>query len=65
MTYLKTLKEKKITKRFYKQNRYGLLSSVMLSCKQMSKNCALYLKLFIVVVRLIFIRISPSETQFL
>ena len=46
----KGTKKKKIhIKRFYKQNRYGLLSSVMLWCKQMSKHCALCLNLFILV----------------
>lgn len=46
----KGTKKKKIhIKRFYKQNRYGLLSSVMLWCKQISKHCALCLNLFILV----------------
>lgn len=49
-TWIKEHKKKKYTlKGFYKQNRYGLLSSVMLWCKQMSKHCALCLNLFILV----------------
>lgn len=49
-TWIKEHKKKKIhIKRFYKQNRYALLPSVMLWCKQMSKHCALCLNLFILV----------------